>query len=87
MMVGLVVTSLPSLQIVKETNILCRHTAATLKLYVYSLHLLLPGQILLVFSWNLVTLTEHFNTTRYSCSYLIHTTSHNESDYFPLTCA
>ena len=68
MMVGLVVTSMPSLQIVKETNILCRRTAATLKLYVYSLHLLLHGQILLVFSWNLVTITEHFNTTRYSCS-------------------
>lgn len=79
MMVGLVVTSMPSLQIVKETNILCRHTAATLKLYVFSLHLLSHGQISLVFLWNLVTLTEHFNTTRYSCSYLIHITSRNES--------
>uniref|UniRef100_A0A5B7BFC7 Uncharacterized protein n=1 Tax=Davidia involucrata TaxID=16924 RepID=A0A5B7BFC7_DAVIN len=44
--------------------ILCRHTVATLRLYVYSQLLLLHGQILLVFSWSQVILTEPFNIIR-----------------------
>ena len=48
-----------------ESNVLCRHTVATLRRYVYNQVLLLHGQILLVFSWSLVILPEPFNIIRY----------------------
>lgn len=51
-----------------ESNILCRHTVATLRLCKYSQHLLLRGQILLLFLWSLVILTGPFNIIRYAWS-------------------
>lgn len=41
-----------------------RHTTATLRLFEYNQILRLHGQILLAYSWRLVTLTELFSTTR-----------------------
>lgn len=48
-----------------ESNILCRHTVATLRLFAYNQLLLLHGQILLVFLWSLEILIEPYNIIRF----------------------
>lgn len=72
MMVALVVTSTSKTANCQQSNILCRPTVATSRLYVYNQNLLLPGQILLVFLWSRVILIEPFNTIRYACSCFHH---------------